>query len=84
MTAPTLDLHRPPCGVERHDHPVPPTGGRCAFPVAPDRLCGRPAAAVYVNERAWPRNTYRCARHDRDVVVAAAADLGFRRMAVEP
>lgn len=67
----------------RHDPlPAPRTGGRCAFPDARHRsgLCDDEAVAVYVNESVWPRNTFRCVRHDRDVVVEAAARAGFVRL----
>ena len=69
----------------RHDPlPAPRTGGRCAFPDKrhTSGLCDEAAVALYVNPRATVRNTYRCARHDRDVVVEAAARDGFRRVAL--
>ena len=72
---------RAPSGC-RHQQPA--TGGRCAFPSGrrPDGLCGREAVAVYVNPAAAVRSTYRCAVHDRDVAVEAAAAQGFTRIAV--
>lgn len=65
-------------------HTPPPTGGKCAFPSGrrSDGLCGRDPVAVYVNPRARPRCTYRCAWHDSDVIVEEAARLGFRRLPV--
>jgi hypothetical protein len=71
----------PPSGCQ---HQQPPTGGKCAFfsPGRPGSICGRDSVAVYVNPDAPVRSTYRCARHDRDVAVAAARDLGFERLEV--
>jgi hypothetical protein len=73
-----------PCGPERHTHPVPPTGGRCAFwsPGRPGDICGRPPVAVYVNPRAAVLRTYRCRLHDRDVNRAEAERQGYTRQAV--
>lgn len=73
------------CHPGYHTHTSPsPTG--CAFPDArkPSGLCGRDPVAVYVNPYAKVLNTYRCDRHDRSVVVEAAAEMGFVRRALDP
>lgn len=72
------------CPPGQHRHAQPLTGGRCAFPAEkrPGGICGRAPVAVYVNPDATPRNTFRCRSHDRDVVVAEAARMGWTRQAV--
>lgn len=73
-----------PCPPRQHRHdPVKRTG--CAFPDGrrASGLCGREPVAVYVNPYARVLNTYRCADHDSAVIVEAAAELGFRRVAIK-
>jgi hypothetical protein len=73
-----------PCSHERHTHPVPPVGERCAFFTEgrPGDICGRPPVAVYTNPRAAVLRTYRCRVHDRDVNRAEAERQGYTRQAV--
>lgn len=83
----TMAVHterRAVCPPTAHRHPVPATGGRCAFhsPGRPGDICGRDPVALYVNPAAKVRNTYRCAFHDRDVARDEAARQGFVRMEV--
>lgn len=75
----------PMCPSTLHRHDQPAVGGRCAFPDArkPSGLCGRDPVALYVNPFASVLNTYRCDRHDRDVVHEAAEAQGFRRVSLE-
>lgn len=72
------------CPPHAHRHDTVPTGGRCAFPDErrPSGLCGRDPVALYVNPFAAVLNTYRCDRHDKAVVVEAAAEMGFQRIEV--
>lgn len=62
----------------------PDQSGKCGFPSGrrADGLCGVDPVAAYVNTRG-PGIAWRCASHDRDVVVDAAADMGFVRQAVD-
>ena len=69
----------------RHDPmPLPMTGGRCAYysPGRPGQICGRESVAVYINERAKVRCTYRCEVHDRSIAQAEAAAEGYTRQPV--
>jgi len=70
---PTLRKHQPKVD-----------GGRCGFASGrrPDGLCGRVPSAGYLNQHG-PGIAWRCVAHDKDVVVAAAARLGYVRQAVE-
>ena len=73
------------CHPGYHVHDTAPQGGRCAFysPGRPGGICGRAPVAVYINERAPVRLTYRCRNHDLTVAAEAAAELGFRRVALD-
>lgn len=81
---PDRPTHRCATGCRHAPMPEKPVGGRCAFPNGrrSGGLCGRESVAVYINPKARPRCTYRCADHDSDVIVEEAAKLGFRRFPV--
>lgn len=74
-----------PCPSTPHRH-TPPARTGCAFPDKrrPSGLCGRQPVSVYVNPFAKVLNTYRCEQHDKAVVVEAAAEMGFQRVAIVP
>lgn len=86
MTAPALIEPRGQSrtsGIHARRHRTrSPGGGRCGYPSErPGGVCGRAPVAAYVNERG-PGIAWRCATHDRAVVVEAAARMGFVRQAV--
>ena len=64
--------------------PRPPIDG-CAFPDArrATSLCGREPVAVYLSPDSPALSTYRCDRHDLTVAAEAAAEMVFRRVALD-
>lgn len=64
----------------------PPQSTGCQFPDLrrPGGLCGRDPVAFYTNPFSRALNTRRCAKHDKDVVVRRAAEMGYHRVPLGP